>query len=237
MQEIVVVQHAASETLGAIEEALSASGLRFRFVRTQDGDPVPPDLAAGAGLVVLGGPMGVHDQAQFPFLADEIRLIQQAVARQAPVLGVCLGAQLLAAALGGDVRQNTRQEIGWHTVTLTTEAAADPLWRGLPAEWTGFHWHGDVFRLPPGAVPLAFSALTPCQAFRFGDCVYGFQFHLEVTPPMVHDWTAAFAGELTGAGLDAAAVLDPLPEYLPPMQAVAREVFGRWARMAAGQPG
>ena len=233
MPTVFVLQHAACESLGVMEEALDASGLSIRGFRVQDGDPVPQEVGAAAGLVVLGGSMGVHNQEPYPFLGQELRLIRQALRREVPILGVCLGAQLLASALGGAVGRNVRQEIGWHPVFLTAEAAQDALWRGLPETWTGFHWHGDFFETPPGAVSLASSALTPCQAFRFGRLAYGFQFHLEVTEALVREWTVAFAEDLAGAGLGAAPLLDRIPEYLPPMQTIAREVFGRWAAMVA----
>ena len=230
---VFVLQHAACEPLGLIEDALTSSGLSWHCFQSQNGDPVPQEIEKAAGLVVLGGSMGVHDQEQYPFLAEELGLIQQAVARNVPILGVCLGAQLLASALGAAVRQNARQEIGWHPVFLTAEAAEDPLWHGLPHTWTGFHWHGDMFETPPGAVSLASSALTPCQAFRFGSVAYGFQFHLEVTEAIIRDWTAEFAGELTRAELDAAPILAGCAEHLEPMQALAREVFGRWAALVS----
>jgi len=126
-----------------------------------------------------------------------------------------------------------RKEIGWHPVTLAATAAEDALWRGLPETFTGFHWHGDFFETPPGAAPLASSALTPCQAYRFGDFAYGFQFHLEVTDAIVRDWTSAFTGELAEAGLEAAPILEGIPVFLSPMQEIAHEVFGRWAALAA----
>ena len=229
MPTVIVIQHAACEPLGLIEEALLAREVGLHRVRAENGDPVPPEIGTAAGLVVLGGSMGVHDRQQFPFLGEELHLIKSAVARNVPILGVCLGAQLLAFALGAEARRNTQQEIGWHPVTLTENAAADALWHGLPETWTGFHWHGDIFEMPPGAVSLASSVLTPCQAFRYGSAAYGFQFHLEVTDAIVRDWTAEFAGELTREELDAAPLLAGIPEHLPPMQEIAQEVFGRWA--------
>ncbi len=232
MPPVFVLQHAACESLGMIEGALTASDLSWRCFHTEVGDPVPQEIGAAAGLVVLGGSMGVHDQEQYPFLGEELRLIAQAVAQKVPILGVCLGAQLLAFALGAGVKQ-AEQEIGWHPVFLTAEAAQDPLWHDVPETWTGFHWHRDCFETPPGAVSLASSALTPCQAFRFGRFAYGFQFHLEVTEAIIQDWTAEFAEDLAGAGLGAAPILSRIPKDLPPMQAVAREVFGRWAALAA----
>lgn len=175
--------------------------------------------------------MGVSDQQQYPFLGEKISLIRQAIAQKVPILGVCLGAQPLSAALGAEVRQNSKQEIGWYPVTMTAEAATDSLWRGLPQTWTGFHWHGDISETPPGAVSLVFSVLTPCQAFCFGNAAYGFQFHLEVTDAIIRDWTAEFARELARGKLNAALILAGISEHLPPMQAVAQEVFGRWASL------
>lgn len=231
MSTVIVLQHAACEPLGLIEDALAAGGLTLHRVQPEEGDPVPPEIGEAAGLVVLGGSMGVHDREQLPFLAEEVKLIKSAIAQNMPILGICLGAQLLAFALGAAVKQNTQQEIGWHSVTLTDAAAADPLWRSLPKTWTGFHWHGDFFEIPPGAVSLASSVLTPCQVFRFGSAAYGFQFHLEVTETIVHDWTGEFAGELACEGLAAAPILAGISEHLPTMQAIAREVFGRWAAL------
>ncbi len=231
MPTVFVLQHAACEPLGMIESALTRSGLSLHCFYAQDGDLVPQEIGAAAGLVVLGGSMGVQDQQQYPFLGKELDLIKQAVTQKVPILGVCLGAQLLASALGAGVRQNAKQEIGWHPVFLTAEAAEDPLWRGVPQTWTGFHWHGDIFEVPPGAVSLASSVLTPCQAFRFGSFAYGFQFHLEVTDAIIRDWIAEFAGELTREDLDAAPILAGISEHLAPMQTLAGEVFGRWAAM------
>ncbi len=231
MTTVLVLQHAACEPLGMIESALNASGLSVRSFHVQNGDVVPPEIGAAAGLIILGGSMGVHDQQQYPFLGEELRLIKQAAAQKVPILGVCLGAQLLAYALGAEVKQNRRQEIGWHPVFLTADAAEDPLWHGLPETWMGFHWHGDFFRAPPGAVSLASSALTPCQAFRFGSFAYGFQFHLEVTDAIIRDWNTEFAGELVREELSAAPILTGILAHLPPMQSIAREVFGRWAAL------
>jgi GMP synthase (glutamine-hydrolysing) len=234
MAEVLVLQHIDCEPLGTIEDALRNAGLSFRYVRGYAGQTVPREIGEAPGLIVLGGPMGVYEQDRYPFLGDEMRLIERAVTQGVPTLGVCLGSQLVATALGADVRPGARQEIGWHSVTLTKAASGDRLFRALPSPFMGFHWHGDVFDLPPGAVPLAFSDQTPCQAFRFGPSAYGILFHMEVTAAMIGDWTASFAGELSQAGLAAAPILDALPDYLPSLQAAGRAVFHAWAAQAAG---
>ncbi len=234
MAEVLVLQHDAQEPLGTIEYALRRAGLRHRYLRCHQGEPAPPDIQAFAGLIVLGGSMGVYEEAQHPFLTQELRLIEQALSHSLPTLGVCLGGQLLAAALGASVQPGERKEIGWHPVTLTEDAVEDALWSGIQSPFTGFHWHGDFLEPPAGATSLAFSALTPCQAFRFGSNAYGFQFHLEVTETIIQDWTAAFAGELAETGLEAAPITSGMASHLAPMQQIAQEVFGRWAGLAAG---
>jgi GMP synthase (glutamine-hydrolysing) len=233
MAEVLVLQHDALEPLGTIENALRRAGLRHRYLRCHQGETAPLDIQAFAGLIVLGGSMGVYEEAQYPFLTQELRLIEQALSHSLPTLGVCLGGQLLAAALGASVQPGGQREIGWHPVTFTENAAEDALWRGTRSPFTGFHWHGDFFELPAGATSLAFSARTPCQAFRFRSNVYSFQFHLEVTEAIIQNWTAAFAAELTEAGLEAATILGGMTEHLTPMQQIAQEVFGRWTELAA----
>ena len=233
MAEILVLQHVACEPLGTIENALRRAGLSHRYVRAQDGQPVPSDIGDAAGLIIMGGPMGAYEEAQYPFLAAEKRLIERALSGNIPILGVCLGGQLLASVLGAPVCSGAQKEIGWHPVTLTAEAAGDALWQDIPSPFEGFHWHGDFFETPPESVPLASSLLTPCQAFRFAENVYGFQFHLEVTEAIIRDWTAAFAEELRETGMDATPILEAIPRNLPPMQQISQSVFGNWAKIVA----
>ena len=229
--EIIVLQHAACEALGTIEEALLVKGLRTRFVRPFAGKPIPDEVHGAKGLIVMGGPMGVYEQERYPYLRDELRLIERAATTNKPVLGVCLGSQLLAHALGGKVSKQTQKEIGWYPVRLTDEAVIDPLWADVPREFTAFHWHGDVFSLPLGAKPLASSALTEQQAFRYGARAYGLLFHLEVTRPHIDGMVETFRQELEEAGIDSKAIVQQTPEYLPALQAVGTLVFEHWTRM------
>jgi len=231
MASVCIVQHVEVETPGILAEVLQAAGVSSRFVRIFRGEPIPPSLADAAGVVVMGGPMGVYEQARCVFLADELRLIEQALHAGTPVLGVCLGSQLLAAALGTPVTPGARKEIGWHRVSLTPAAATDPLWAGVASSFMGYHWHGDVFELPHGATALAASELTPCQAFRYDRSAYGLLFHLEVTAPIVTAMVAAFTDELTQCGIDGDAILQRMPDHLPPLQAIGRAVLTRWARL------
>ena len=179
MATALVLQHIDVEGPGLLGAALQARGVTLRTVRPYAGEPVPARCDADA-LVVMGGPMGVYESDRYPHLSDELRLIEATVADGRPVIGTCLGSQLLAAALGARVYPNTRKEIGWHDVELTDAARDDALLGGVPRRFTPVHWHGDIFDLPAGAVHLAASAITRHQAFRYGANVYGLLFHLEL---------------------------------------------------------
>jgi GMP synthase-like glutamine amidotransferase len=168
--------------------AVSDAGAPLTVVRIDRGEPVPPpaEVGAMAGLVVMGGPMGVHDD--LPWLADERALLAAAVEADVPVLGVCLGAQQLAAALGADVKPGPEPECGVGEVHLTTDAIGDPLLGPVPTPLPCVHWHSDTFALPDGAVHLARSDAYENQAFRVGRRAYGLQFHVEVTASLVAHW-------------------------------------------------
>ncbi len=149
------------------------------------------------------------------------------------MLGVCLGSQLLAASLGARVTRGTAKEIGWYPVRLADEAREDSLMHGLPESFTAFHWHGDVFELPRGAVALASSALTAVQAFRYGAKAWGLLFHMEVTDEAVHAMVREFADEVTESGADGDAILAAAPGHLSALGTIAPTVFSRWAVMVA----
>jgi GMP synthase-like glutamine amidotransferase len=145
-------------------------------------------LGGYSGLIVMGGPQSANDP--LPGLAAEIELISRAMEARLPVLGICLGAQLLAKALGARVYPNSSKEIGWSPVFFTEEARHDPVFSGVPSPTTFFHWHGETFDLPAGAEWLAYSNLCRHQAYRCGTNAYGIQFHPEITPEMIADWSA-----------------------------------------------
>ncbi|HZM55583.1 MAG TPA: type 1 glutamine amidotransferase [Acidimicrobiales bacterium] len=187
-----VVQHVGHEGPGLIAGALDEAGHRFEVVRPDRGDSLP-DRGSIAGLVVMGGPMGVHDVDAHPWLAPERALIAEAVEDGVPVLGVCLGAQQLAAALGADVATGPSAEVGLGHVELTAAGRRDPV---LGPEYGGLaqtalpcvHWHQDTFTIPDGAVHLAATRVFPHQAFRWGDRAYGIQFHVEVDRALADAW-------------------------------------------------
>jgi GMP synthase (glutamine-hydrolysing) len=235
MPSVLVLQHHEADPPAAIATALQAGGFRVHLVRAHDGQPIPasPGDVRASAVVTIGGPMSADDTRAHPFLLAERRLLEAAVRARVPVLGVCLGGQLLASVLGAEVRRSDRKEIGWHPTSLTPDAAEDPLFAGEAPTFVPFHWHGDLFEAPPGAVSLARSALTPVQAFRHGDRAYGLQFHLETNHALVRTMLASFPAELAEEGIDPAQILGEGETFFPPMEALAARVFGRWVASLA----
>ena len=221
MKPLLAVQHTPVETLGTLGGALHAASIPVEYVRTKEGEPVPETAEGFGSLVVLGGPMGVYETEQYPHLKEEIRLIQDALEREIPVLGVCLGSQLLARALGTEVGPTGAKELGWGEIKTSNEAFYEPLFDALGESFTAFHWHGDAFELPEGAILLASSGQTPVQAFRFGEKAYGLLFHLEVDERLVRGMLDAFEDEAREAGEDPYEILRQTPEHLPQLMARA----------------
>ncbi len=191
---IHVFQHVAFEGLGAMEPWALSRGYNIGHTRLFAGER-PPAPEAYDWLIVMGGPMGVHDEAAFPWLKAEKRVLESALKSGIPMLGVCLGAQLLAQVSGGEVFRNREKEIGW----LPIRSRGDRGWPGriFPDSLTTFHWHGDTFTLPPGAVHLASSEGCDHQAFALGEKVVGLQFHPEATPEGIATLVAHCAADLT----------------------------------------
>lgn len=185
----VVVQHVAGEGPGLIGALARQRGLALDLRRMDRGEALP-DPAAIAALVILGGPMGAYEAVAHPHLDAEQRLLEAAVASGLPVLGICLGAQLLAAAHGARVYPGPAPEIGFGEVKLTADGADDPLLGPAGPAFPAFHWHGDTFDLPWGAVHLATTRPYAHQAFRLGDRAWGLQFHIELDQGLAREWAA-----------------------------------------------
>lgn len=175
------LQHVPFEDIGSMASDFRARGYSLSSTHWYRGDAAPA-VSEFDALIVMGGPMGIYDEAIYPWLADEKVLIKNAISAGKIVLGICLGAQLIADVLGGKVTRNAHKEIGWLAINLNPAAATHPIAQVLARYPTVFHWHGDTFALPPGAIHLASSEGCANQAYVFQDRVYGFQFHLETTP-------------------------------------------------------
>ncbi len=204
MPRILVFQHVAAEPLGTLDRLIRQRGHRIRFVNFERHPDAQPDIDRYRGLIVLGGPMNVDQQADRPHLGTELRLIERALTQGKPVLGICLGAQLLAHALGASVRRHERQEIGWYPLEVTAAGHSDPVSAPLAPQSPVFQWHGCTYDLPSGAVQLARTETCEQQAFRYGESAYGLQFHLEMDQPLIERWLATpdYARELADADLE-----------------------------------
>ncbi len=190
---VLIIKNVFAEGPGTIAEYLAAEKIPYSTCELSVGD-VLPKLDSFTHLLVMGGPMAVYEMQQYPYLANEAQFIEAAIKAKKHVLGVCLGAQMVAHVLGGRVYAGTAKEIGWYEVELTPDGISDPVMSALAVSGRDvaqvFQWHGDTFDLPQGAVRLASSELFPNQAFRYADRVYALQFHIEVTPAIVHGWLA-----------------------------------------------
>ena len=235
MAKIYVLQHHPVENLGTIAEALENAALAWQYVRVFDGHLVPHDMKGAGGLIVMGGPMAVYQAERFPNIKEELALIQDAIKANRPVLGVCLGAQIVAAALEAKVAKNPAgKEIAWYPVNLTAESRNDRLFAGIAETITPFHWHGDIFELPRGAVSLANSEKTPCQAFRYGDKVYALQFHLEVTRDSVAAMAGEWPRELEREHISGAQMIAESDRRRAELATLSETIFSRWARPIEG---
>ncbi len=188
---VLIIKNIFSEGPGTIAEHLLARGIPFAVVDLSAGDDVP-DPDQFSHFLVMGGPMAVYEMLTYPHLVHEALLIDRAIKMDKHVLGICLGAQMIAHVLGSRVYPGSRKEIGWSEVELTRDGLKDPGMSALTIPGRDraqvFQWHGDTFDLPAGAVCLASSELYQNQAFLFRDRVYALQFHIEVTPAMVQEW-------------------------------------------------
>jgi GMP synthase (glutamine-hydrolysing) len=232
--KIWVLQHHPVENLGRIADSLEEAALAWQYVRVFDGASIPAEMKGAGGLIVMGGPESVYQLDRYPYLRDEMRLMESALRENKPVLGVCLGAQLLAAVLGATVRRGDNREIGWFPVRLADAANDDRLMSGLPAEFIAAHWHSDVFDLPDGAVALASSERTAIQAFRHGDKAYGLLFHAEITEERLGRLVGEFGEDLKRVGIDGDGYLARAPEHLPELNRIGATIFGRLAAPIQG---
>jgi len=223
----LVLRHAQAEGIGLLGNALRERGIHHRALDIARGEPVPKDLRGVGGLIVLGGPMGAYEQDKHPFLRSETALLEKAIAAGRPVLGICLGAQLIAQVLGARVYPGEKREVGWGPVTLTADGLDDPLFVGGEPSLTVFHLHGDTYELPPDAANLATSRVYEQQAFRWGEIVYGFQFHLEFTESIITRLAQEPDSQryMTEAGADVKQIVADTPAHVRDLTDTAQRVF------------
>jgi GMP synthase (glutamine-hydrolysing) len=239
LPKILVFQHVASEPLGHLDPLLRASGCRIKYVNFERDPGAQPDVRRYDGLVVLGGPMNVDQADRFPHLETEKRLIREAVLAGKPMLGICLGGQLLAAAMGGQVHPNPVPEIGWYRLHTRPDAHADRLLRHferIPRYI--FQWHAYAFAPPPGAAALAWTRSCRQQAYRLGDHAWGLQFHLEADTALIERWLELPAArteiERHWSQRRIAHIRAATRRHLPAAQLLSDKVFGEFVELFAG---
>jgi GMP synthase-like glutamine amidotransferase len=184
----LILQNASHEGPGTIEDYFKKNKIAYTIVDLSKKGYKTPDLSDYNALIVMGGPMNVYETDEFPYLIEEEKIIKMAIEKNYLVLGICLGAQMMAKALGAKVTKGKTKEIGWYDINLTEDGIEDKALGPLGNKVKVFQWHGDTFEIPSGAVRLANSELFPNQAFRYGKRAYALQFHLEVTEGIIKDW-------------------------------------------------
>jgi len=225
-RSVLAVRHVHFEDLGAFETELKAAGYAPSYIEAGIDDLSAIDPGAADLLVVLGGPIGAYEEDRYPFLKPELELIERRLKMGRPMLGICLGAQLMARALGAKVRPGPAKEIGWAPLELTEEGGSGPL-RHLGAEPV-LHWHGDMFELPEGAMCLASTRLCPNQAFALGPSVLGCQFHPEADGRGLERWLIGHAVELADSGLSPAVLRRETQQFAPAAAERGKRMIAEW---------
>jgi GMP synthase-like glutamine amidotransferase len=230
MKPVRIFRHIASEGPGYFATVLERRDIPLQLIRVDQGDAIPPGVDDCAGLVFMGGTMSVNDD--LPWIAEALALIRRAAQAGVPVLGHCLGGQLISKALGGVVRANAVQEFGWHAVQRVDKPVAHDWLGQLPSEFDVFHWHGETFSLPQDATLLLTSAHCAHQAFVWRNML-ALQCHVEMTADMVLDWAVHSDHEMAapGTGVQSAQQMQQnLPSRVAALQCVADVLYERWLR-------
>lgn len=228
MKEILIFRHAPHEGPGYLAEYLNRHHLPHRLIRIDRNDPIPPSIDGVSGLVWMGGPMSVNDP--LPWIPGAMKLIQQASAADLPVLGHCLGGQLISKALGGAITANSVKEIGWLPVSRVDSPVANRWLDDLPPLFDVFHWHGETFSIPPGATRLLASDNCANQAFVIGNTL-AFQCHIEMTAEMVREWARVGADELVpvcATVQNPATMTAKLDTRIKHLQSIADKFYDGW---------
>lgn len=231
--KIHCLTHVPFEDAAAIETWAYRRGYSLTYTRLYNNEPLPP-LESFDLLTVMGGLMSAYEHEQYPWLIEEKQFLRKAIDKKKKILGICLGAQLLADVLGGKVTPNIYKEIGWHEVTLTEQADQSPLFSSVfPARFTVFQWHGDTFQIPSGAIHLAENKACPNQAFQFGSDVLALQFHLEYTQESIEKMLLNCAHELTdGPCIQKPKTIRSGFDRIPDTQNFLFSLLDHWIRFA-----
>ena len=229
MKPVAIFRHLAAEGPGYLAEFLDDRHIPWRLFAIDRGEPVPGSVSDFSGLVFMGGPMSVNDD--LPWIAQELDLIREAAEKDVPLLGHCLGGQLISKALGAAVHRNSVKEIGWGRVEVSDNQAAK-FWFGDIGAFDAFHWHGETFELPEGAVHILSSEHCVNQGYALGKHL-ALQCHVEMTREMIVSWCEAGAGEIASA-LNSPAVQKPdeifsrMEDELPRLNAIAKRIYTQW---------
>ncbi len=237
---IAIFRHSTADGPAYLATFLQQLGLACREIRIDLGEPVPERADQFAGIALMGGPMSVNDP--LPWIPASLALIRDAIARDIPLIGHCRGGQLMSKALGGEVTSNPNgKEIGWHRIEVTDRTLGRE-WLGTDDGWVGFHWHGEIFTLPPGAQWLARSEACTNQAYAFGPHI-GMQFHIEMDETTISHWCEEGEPEVNAARskpdvhphvMTTMQITKATPEYLPAMRIVANHLYQRWVHNLRG---
>jgi len=235
VKKVLVFQHVPFEILGTLDPLLRSGGYRARYINFGREPYAEPEIDKYHGLIILGGPMNVGMADEYPHLNTEVRLIKRAIELGTPILGICLGAQLIAKSLGAEVRRNGQKEIGWYEISLTEEGKKDPVLKYIKDARPIFEWHGDTFEIPEGAVHLAQSKTCTNQAFKYGDKIYAFQFHMEVDAALIERWltTPIYQAEIaeTQGAIDPEVIRAETRQNIEQLGELSEQVFGAFLEL------
>ena len=222
-KRILIIQHIDIESPGIILNFMKEKGISFDCRKIENDNT---NLLDYDGLIIMGGPMSVNDKDHYSFIDKEIELVKHYLMINKPILGICLGSQIIASALNSSIYKNSKQELGWHTVSLTQNN--DTIFENLENNFLAFHWHGDIFDLPNNSIKLASSQISNIQAFVFQKNCYGLLFHLEVTKEIVENIVDTFKSDLISESIDKSIILCDLEKKIKMINDNGKIIFNRW---------